>query len=131
MESVRPSVDTVYEQVTAHVAILDGPGLVEELRSLLGARLVAYLVGASSTSTVTGYITDAATIPDHAHVRLRTAYTVAALQYQLGATPPLIQAWFQGRNPRLNDQAPARVIAEDPDRDQRVLLAAAATLVSD
>ncbi|WP_336792186.1 hypothetical protein [Gordonia malaquae] len=129
MESVQPSVDAVYDQVTAHLATLDGPGLVEELRALLGARLVAYLADASSTSTVTSYIDDAVIIPDHARERLQAAYTVAALQHQLGATPGLIQAWFQGRVPPLNDRAPARVIVDDPSFDRHRMISAAAAMV--
>ncbi|MCF8589864.1 hypothetical protein [Gordonia liuliyuniae] len=129
MESTHTSVDTVYHQVTTRVATLDGPRLVEELRILLGARLVAYLAGASSTSTVTGYITGAVTIGDDARARLHAAYTVAALQHRLGATPALIQAWFQGRNPHLNDHAPARVIAADPSSVGHTFISAAVALV--
>lgn len=129
MESARPSVDAVYDQVTTRLATFDGPELVEELRALLGARLVAYLAGASSTSTVTSYIDDAATIPDHARERLQAAYTIAALQHQLGATPGLIQAWFQGRDPLLNDRAPARVIVDDPSYDRHTMISAAVAMV--
>ncbi|GAC81535.1 hypothetical protein SAMN04488550_0143 [Gordonia malaquae] len=129
MESVHPSVDAVYDQVTAHLATLDGPGLVEELRALLGARLVAYLAGVSSTSTVSSYIDDAATISDYARDRLQAAYTVAALQHKLGATPGLIQAWFQGRDPLLNDRAPARVIVDDPSYDRHTMISAAVAMV--
>lgn len=129
MESARPSVDAVYYQVTTRLGSLDGPELVQDLRALLGARLVAYLAGASSTSTVTSYIDGAATIPDHARDRLQAGYTVAALQHQLGATTGLIQAWFQGRNPLLNDRAPARVIADDPSYDQHTMISAAVAMV--
>jgi hypothetical protein len=129
MESARPSVDAVYDQVTTHLAALAGPELVEELRILLGARLVAYLAGASSTSTVASYIDGEATLPDYARGRLKAAYTVAALQYQLGATPRLIQAWFQGRDPLLNDRAPARVIVDDPSWDRHTIVSAAVAMV--
>jgi hypothetical protein len=129
MESARPTADAVNEQVTARLSTLDAPRLVDELRTLLGARLVAYLVGASNTSTVNGHIVGAASIPDHAHPRLQAAYSVAALQYQLGATPALIQAWFQGRNPRLGDRSPAKVIADDPGFTHHALISAAVSAV--
>lgn len=129
MESARPSVDAVYDQVTTHLATLEGPELVEELRTLLGAGLVAYLAGVSSTSTVTAYVDGVATISGYARDRLEAAYTVAALQYQLGATPGLIQAWFQGRDPLLNDRAPARVIVDDPTYDRHTIVSAAVAMV--
>ncbi|WP_341258420.1 hypothetical protein [Gordonia malaquae] len=129
MDSARPSVDAVYDQVTTRLATLDGCELVERMRTLLGARLVAYLAGASSTSTVAGYIDGAVPISGYARDRLRAAYTVAALQHQLGATPGLIQAWFQGRNPLLNDRAPARVIVDDPSYNRHTIVSAAVALV--
>ncbi|WFN92527.1 MULTISPECIES: hypothetical protein [Gordonia] len=129
MESVRPSVAAVHDRVTVHLDALDDATLVDQLRTLLGARLVAYLAGAPSTAAVSDYITHAAAVPDHVRARLKVAYSVAALQHQLGATPSLIQAWFQGRNPRLDDRAPAQVIADDPGRFRGTLIAAAVTLV--
>lgn len=129
MESVQPSVDLVHEQVTAYVSTLDDVQLVKELRALLGARLVAYLADASSTAMVADLVAGVVPVSDQIRERLHTAYTVAALQHRLGASSPLIQAWFQGRNPRLNDKAPARVIAEDAVEESRDLIAAATTLV--
>jgi hypothetical protein len=60
---------------------------------------------------------------------LQAAYAVAALQHHLGATPGLIQAWFQGRDPLLNDRAPARVIVADPSYDRHTIVSAAVALV--
>ena len=57
--------------------------------------------------------------PD-SELRLRHAYQIAQLliQHELAET---VRAWFLGMNPELEDEAPAVVIGEDP---QRVLQAA-------
>ncbi|MGB3301651.1 MAG: hypothetical protein WBA98_03070 [Gordonia sp. (in: high G+C Gram-positive bacteria)] len=126
-----PSLDTVYDQIAMRSSALGDAALVEELRDLLGSRLVAYLAGASSTATVSAYVNGAVPVPAEAHGHLRLAYNVAAVQQQLGASPRLIQAWFQGSNPRLGDRAPARAILEDPTAaTHHVLIAAAATLTT-
>lgn len=46
---------------------------------------------------------------------MRLAYQVAGLLAERDQ-PRIIQAWFQGMNPQLEDTAPARLIREgDPD----------------
>lgn len=126
-----PSLDSVYDQIAMRSNALGDAALVEELRDLLGSRLVAYLAGASSTTTVNDYATGAVPVPAKAHEHLGLPYNIAALQQQLGASPRLIQAWFQGSNPRLGDRAPAPAILEDPTAaTHHVLIAAAATLTT-
>lgn len=48
--------------------------------------------------------------------RLRMAYRIAALLRSKDAAP-VVQAWFQGMNPRLDDVAPARLL-RDGDLEQ-------------
>ncbi len=43
--------------------------------------------------------------------RLRVAYEVAALLVKRDS-PETAQAWFQGLNPELGDQSPARLLRE-------------------
>ena len=59
--------------------------------------------------------------------RLRLAYQVAGLLAERDQ-PRVIQAWFQGMNPQLEDWAPARMIREGAPDDvgTRVLAAARA-----
>jgi hypothetical protein len=101
--------------------------LVSELRELLGAKLVAYLGSVSETRAVRQWA-DGDRKPSAAVVRrLRLAYQVAGLLAERDQ-PRVIQAWFQGMNPQLDDWAPARMIREGAPDDvgTRILAAARA-----
>ena len=96
-----------------------GPGsdtaartLITELRALLGTRLVAYLAEAPDTATVRGWVDGTSPLPDQAILdRLQVALDAAR---RIGArdTPAVIQTWFQGRNPALDNQPPAQLLRE-------------------
>ncbi|RZI63430.1 MAG: DUF2384 domain-containing protein [Variovorax sp.] len=96
-----------------------GPGsdtaartLITELRTLLGAKLVAYLGEASGTATVRGWVDGTTPLPAQAILdRLQVALDAAR---RIGArdTPAVIQTWFQGRNPALDNQTPAQLLRE-------------------
>lgn len=101
------------------------PELVTHLRDLLGAKLVAYLGEVKETRAVrqwadgerkpSGPITD----------RLRVAYHVAALLAEKDSRQ-VVQAWFQGMSPQLDDVAPATLLREEPlELGGRAVLAAA------
>ncbi|MBE7324183.1 hypothetical protein IEQ44_05920 [Nocardioides sp. Y6] len=89
------------------------PELVTTLCELLGAKLVAYLSSVADTGTVRAWAdqTDPRSPPDDVVDRLRIAHQ-AALLLGLKDSVTVIQAWFQGRNPYLDDFAPARLIRE-------------------
>lgn len=99
--------------------------LVMELRALLGARLVAYLASVRETRAVNQWSegsreTDAETVR-----RLRDAFVIAKMLAQ-SDPPSVVQAWFQGLNPLLDDRSPARLLREgDPDDVGPQVLAAA------
>lgn len=130
MDTDGNSVDAICGRVATQLNALSDAELIYRVRALLGGRLVAYLVGASSTETVSSYASGRVAVPREAIDRVRHAYRIAELQHRLGAAPDLIQAWFQGRNPRLRDRAPARVLVEQGDRDEDTLIAAAVALLS-
>lgn len=90
------------------------PELVTELCDLLGTKLVAYLSSVADARTVRAWAdpTDPRSPPDHVVARLRIAHQAASLLGQKDSAP-VIQAWFQGRNPHLDDFAPARLIREN------------------
>ena len=92
-----------YEQA----ARLPFPAVVQQLSGLLGAKLVAYLSGVRETNAVrqwgNGVSNAQAPIPQ----RLRLALQVAMLIAQHDS-PRVVQAWFQGLNPQLEDRSPAR-----------------------
>jgi hypothetical protein len=99
--------------------------IVQALRDLLGARLVAYIGGVQETRAVRQWA-DGDRSPSAAVMqRLRTTYHVAALLREKDSAA-VVQAWFQGMNPQLDDVAPARVLREgDPDQAGPSVLAAA------
>ena len=101
--------------------------LVGQLRELLGAQLVAYLGSVTETRAVRQWAEGTRKPPAEAIRRLRLAYHVAGLLSERDQ-PRVVQAWFQGMNPQLEDTAPARLIREgNPDEvGPRVLGAARA-----
>ena len=101
--------------------------LVERLRDLLGARLVAYLGEVKETRAVSQWAAGSRQPAAAIQSRLRVAYHVAALLAQKDDAG-VVQAWFQGMNPQLDDVAPARVLREQAldDAGPAVLAAARA-----
>ena len=89
------------------------PELVAELRSVLGARLVAYLGSVKETRAVRQWADGEREPSEEVRSRLRTALQVA-LPLAEAESPEIAQAWFQGLNPQLDDRSPAR----DPARQE-------------
>lgn len=118
-------------QAHARAVRLDTPVLVTELRDLLGARLVAYLGGVRETRAVRQWAEGTRTVQDSTDERrLRVAYHVAALIAERDS-PGVVQAWFQGLNPQLEDRSPARLLrAGDLDEVGALVLAAARTFAA-
>lgn len=112
--------------VHAEVTKYRVPELVAELRTLLGARLVAQIASATETRAVREWAEEGRNIKNPVTVqRLRVALQ-AALLVTTHDAPAVGQAWFQGLNPRLDDRSPARVLRDgDPDTDGATVLAAA------
>jgi hypothetical protein len=99
--------------------------VVAGLREVLGARLVAYLSGLSSTAELSQWTAGMAEPPAEVSRRLRCAcYVTGLLQEREGDVT--IQSWFQGMNPLLEDEAPAMLLreAEIGDAIHMVTLAA-------
>ena len=105
---------------------LDTTVLVKELRELLGAKLVAYLGGVRETRAVREWAEGSRTVQSPSDERrLRLAYQIARLIGEKDS-PGVVQAWFQGLNPQLDDRSPARLLREgDVDEVGPLVLAAA------
>jgi hypothetical protein len=87
------------------------PDVVEELRAVLGARLVAYLGSVRETRAVNQWA-DASREPSaEVQQRLRVALQIA-LTIAASESAQVAQAWFQGLNPQLDDRSPARLLRE-------------------
>lgn len=101
--------------------------LATELRALLGVRLVAYLASVRETRAVNQWCegtrdTDAAT-----ERRLRDSFVIARMLAQVDP-PSVVQAWFQGLNPLLDDRSPARLLREGEPEDAGPQVMAAARM---
>jgi hypothetical protein len=90
-----------------------GPAaIVTELRARLGVRLVAFLAGVTETRAVHEWASGKRQVRDpDVMSRLRLVYQVVAL---IGARDGdgVVQAWFQGLNPKLGDRSPARLLRD-------------------
>lgn len=86
------------------------PELVTRLVQIIGKKLTAYIASVKDVRTVEKWMTGTEPYrgPD---TRLRTAYHAATL---IGTRekPPVIQRWFMGLNPELNDRAAATLLRE-------------------
>ncbi len=104
---------------------------VKELRDVLTPRLVAYIGGVRETRAVHQWADGTREVKTgEVEDRLRFALQVALLLSEQDA-PRVVQAWFQGLNPHLEDRSPARLL-RDGDLDEvgpLVLAAARAFLV--
>lgn len=99
--------------------------VVDRLRDLLGAQLVAYLGSVKETRAVRQWAEGARVPSVEVVLRLRTAYHAAALLREKDSAA-VVQAWFQGMNPRLNDVSPARLLREGELAEVGPLVLAAA-----
>lgn len=99
--------------------------LVAGLRELLGAKLVAYVGSVGETRAVRQWAEGQRHPSAPVERRLRLAFQVAGLLAERDDAR-VIQSWFQGMNPQLGDDSPARML-RDEDLDiagPRVLAAA-------
>lgn len=88
------------------------PQIVSELRSRLGAKLVAYIANVSETRAVRAWAEGERAPAPNTDRRLRLAYQVATL-IDSSEGDGVAATWFQGMNPQLGDRSPARVLRED------------------
>ncbi|WP_197982463.1 hypothetical protein [Frigoribacterium sp. CFBP 13707] len=99
--------------------------LVTALRELLGAKLVAYVGSVGETRAVRQWAEGQRHPSAAVERRLRLTFQVAGLLAERDDAR-VIQSWFQGMNPQLEDDSPARMLRDD-DLDiagPRVLAAA-------
>lgn len=102
----RPDFDAHSKSVRASF-----PELTEQLRAVLGARLVAYLGSVRETRAVNQWADGAREPSADVQQRLRVALQIA-LTIAGSESAAVAQAWFQGLNPQLEDRSPARLLRE-------------------
>lgn len=105
--------------------------VVARLRGILGARLVAYLGSVQETRAVRQWADGLREPSSDVASRLRTAYHAVALLSDKDS-PEVVQAWFQGMNPRMGDVSPARMLREaELDQAGPQVLAAARAFIAE
>jgi hypothetical protein len=113
-------------QAHEHAMRISFAEAVVELRDLLTPRLVAYIAGVTETRAVHRWADGSREVKSPViEDRLRFALQVGAV---LAAhdSPGVVQAWFQGLNPHLDDRSPARLLREgDLDEVGPLVLGAA------
>ena len=104
--------------------------MVKELRELLGARRVAYIAGVRETRTVREWTEGAPVKGADIEPRLRAAFHVASFIAEHDPAS-VVQAWFQGLNPQLDDRSPAQLLRDEELKEAgpQVLAAARAFVV--
>jgi hypothetical protein len=107
---------TVDTRATAHLRAIRASTaeVARQLQDILGQRLTAVIAGVSDAKAVGQWARGARSPHPEAERRLRDAYQVVTLLLDYDA-PPTIRAWFGGMNPHLGDQAPALLIATEPE----------------
>jgi hypothetical protein len=105
--------------------------VARELRELLTPRLVAFIAGVRETRAVHQWADGTREVKsDSVERRLRLALRVALLLSE-SEEPRVIQAWFQGLNPNLDDRSAARLLRDgDLDEVGPYVLAAARSFVA-
>lgn len=115
-------------ELRAHEKAMREPfaAVVAELRDLLTPRLVAYLAGVSETRAVHQWADGTRDVRSpEVEDRLRFALQVALLLAEAD-TARVVQAWFQGLNPLLEDRSPVRLLREGDLADVGPLVLSAA-----
>ena len=89
---------------------LQFPELVAALVQILGKKLTAYVASVKTVRSVEQWMTGAESYKG-SDIRLRTAYQVAKL-LNSREKPQVVQSWFMGLNPELDDRAAATLLRE-------------------
>ena len=87
------------------------PEVVAELRTILGAKLCAYVGSVKETRAVNEWADGEREPSSDTQRRLRLALQIAQAIADVDG-PEVARAWFQGLNPQLDDRSPARLIRE-------------------
>jgi len=90
--------------------------IVAELAGILGKKLTAYIGGVKDTRVVERWIHGGVEPYRDADRRIRLAYQIAKTLHEHDSAR-VVQAWFIGLNPELQDRTPIRLLKEeDPEK---------------
>ena len=86
------------------------PKLVKDLTEILGKKLTAYIASVKDARAIERWIAGSEPYKG-VEERLRFAYRLAKMIGDHDG-PRVVQAWFTGLNPELNDRVPIRMLRE-------------------
>jgi hypothetical protein len=96
-----------YRQATT----LQFPRLVEELATIIGKKLTAYIASVKDTRAIDRWIAGSESYKG-VEERLRLTYRLAKVLNDHEG-PQVAQAWLMGLNPELTDRVPIRLLREE------------------
>ena len=99
--------------LAAHRRAVQAPfsEIVTELAQILGKKLTAYIGGVKDTRVIERWMQGGIDPYRDADHRIRLAYQIAKTLSEHDSAP-VVQAWFTGLNPELQDRAPVRLLKE-------------------
>ncbi len=86
--------------------------IVTELVPILGKKLTAYIAGVKDTRVIERWMQGGIEPYRDADPRIRLAYQIAKTLSE-HESARVVQAWFTGLNPELEDRAPIRLLKEE------------------
>jgi hypothetical protein len=86
--------------------------IVAELSTVLGKKLTAYIGGVKDTRVIERWMQGGVEPYRDADQRIRLAYQIAKTLSEHDS-PRVVQAWFTGLNPELEDRKPIRLLREE------------------
>jgi hypothetical protein len=86
--------------------------IVTELVPILGKKLTAYIGGVKATRVREGWMQGGMKPYRDADPQIRLAYRIAKTLSE-HESARVVQAWFTGLNPELEDRAPTRLLREE------------------
>ena len=86
--------------------------IVGELAGILGKKLTAYIGGVKDTRVVERWMHGGVDPYRDADSRIRLAYQIGKTLSE-HESPRVVQAWFTGLNPELQDRTPIRLLREE------------------
>jgi len=106
-------ITTSDEEIHRKVMHLGFSEVVAALTGVLGERLVAFISNVAETRAVREWASGDRPVRQRSTVepRLRLALQTALMLAEHDS-PAVVQAWFQGSNPQLDDRVPATVLRE-------------------
>jgi hypothetical protein len=120
----RPDLDAHRQAVTAAF-----PDVVRSLVSIIGRKQTAYIASVKDARAIDRWMDNATPHKDIAQ-RIRLAYHVASM-LRSSDSEGVVQAWFVGLNPELNDAVPITLLREgNLDIDGKRVLNAARAFVA-